>query len=60
MRKSVPAPLEVFSERCGGGAVLWLLLLLPREAGVGFKLGGCLDNLEARTFLGKGIYSKEI
>lgn len=40
----------------GRGLVLWLLLL-PREAGDVFKQGGCLDNLEAKTSLRKGMHT---
>lgn len=32
-----------------------LLLLMSKEAGYVFKLGGCLDNLEAKNSVRKGI-----
>lgn len=40
----------------GRGLVLWLLLP-PREAGGVFKLGRCLDNLEAKTSLRKDAHT---
>lgn len=40
----------------GRGLVLWLLLP-PREAGDVFKLGGCLDNPEAKTSLRKDMHT---